>query len=345
MKKELSLLLTLALISTSLVGCTFNTTTEPEHSTSPKDTVSNEEFENESTPDETESETITEESDTESISDKIEPNTEKLIEYTNEEAEIPQSLIEAVKKCYDVEFGSYLYGDIDRDNEKELLAAYLDYSVGEWKIVKLENDSSQVEDFYSISLYGAYEKCEMDLIDFKTEIHIAVNLNSDWGTDYDSHILSMDQSEVTEKLSLFASVYQNENGNILVQRTACNNCIDTTTGMMMGRTWSYSYLNYDTESGQYQEYAAYEITEEEFLEYEGALEIIQSIKDQYDDKELKLCFYRRNNGIMYVQYEYMENSIITYEYYTLYYEGKTILNQPDLSSGMIDKGSTNLETI
>lgn len=327
MKKELSLLLTLALISTTLVGCTFNTTIEQEHSTSPKDTSSNKE------------------SETESIPGEIEPETDELIEYTNDESEIPQELIEAVKNCYDAEFGSYLYGDIDRDNEKELLAAYLDYSVGEWKIVKLENSSSQAEDFYSISLYGAYEKCDMELIDLKTEIHLAINLNSEWGTDYDSHILSIDQSEVTEKLSLFASVYQNENGNIIVQRTACNNCIDTTTGMMMGRTWSYSYLNYDTESGQYQEYAAYEITEEEFLEYEGALEIIQSIKDQYDDKELKLCFYRRNNGIMYVQYEYMENSIITYEYYTLYYEGKTILNQPDLSSGMIDKGSTNLETI
>lgn len=342
MKKELSLFLSATLLSTALVGCASNMTYEQQQSTSQKDTTSNE---TSTEPAPETSETVPDGTQTETVPEETQAETDKLIEYTNDETEIPQELIEAVKNCYEAEFGSYLYGDIDRDNEKELLAAYLDYSVGEWKIVKLENDSSLAEDFYSISLYGAYEKCEMELIDLKTEIHIVIQLNSEWGTDYDSHILAIDQSEVTEKLSLFATVYQNENGNIIIQRTACNNCIDTTTGMMMGRTWSYSYLNYDTDSGQYQEYAAYEITEEEFLEYEGALEIIQSIKDNYDNKELKLSFYRRNNGIMYVQYEYMENSIITYEYYTLYYEDQKILNQPELSSGMIDKGSTNLETI
>lgn len=342
MKKELSLFLSIALISTALVGCTSNMTYEQQQSTSQKDTTSNE---TSTEPTSETSETVPDETQTETIPEETQAETYKFIEYTNDETNIPKELIETVHNCYEAEFGSYLYGDIDRDNAKELLAAYLDYSAGQWKIVKLENGSSQAEDFYSISLYGAYEKCDMDLLDFKTEIHLAINLNSEWGTDYDSHILAIDQSEVTEKLSLFASVYQDEYGNIIIQRTSCNNCIDTTTGMMMGRTWSYSYLNYDTESGQYQEYAAYEITEEEFLEYEGALEIEQSIKDKYDDKELKLSFYRRNNGIMYVQYEYMENSIITYEYYTLFYEDQKILNQPDLSSGIIDKGSTNLDIL
>lgn len=326
MKKALPLLFTTSLISVSLVGCTFIVSKEPIQPVSKEDRSTNE-TETETLPDETESET------------------HKLIEYTNEKSVIPQDFLNAVKTYYSDEIGSYLYGDIDRDNEKELLAAYLDYSVGQWKIIKVESDSFEVEDIYSISILGPYECCSLELIDLETEIHLVANLYSEIGIDQNCYVLAFDHSEVIEKFNLFALVFQSENGDILVQRTSYSTCMDTTSGMLMGRTWTYSYLTYDDENKQYKEYVANEITEEEFVQYEGASDIVQAIKDEYGNKELKLTYFKRNNGIMYVQYEYIENSLIMYEYYTLTYENNTITSQSEINQGLIEHNFTLLESI
>ena len=353
MKKALPLLFTTALISVSLVGCTFIVSKEPIQPASKENSSTNEtetetlpdETESESLPDETESESLPDETESETLPDETESETHELIEYTNEESDIPQDFLDVVKAYYTDEIGSYLYGDIDRDNEKELLAAYLDYSVCQWKIIKVESDSFEVEDIYSISIFGPYECCSLELIDLGNEIHLVANLYSEIGIDQNCYVLAFDQSEAIEKFNLFALVFQSENGDILVQRTSYSTCMDTTSGMLMGRTWTYSYLTYDNENKQYKEYVANEITEEEFVQYEGASDIVQAIKDEYGNKELKLTYFKRNNGIMYVQYEYMENALIMYEYYTLTYEDNTITSQSEINQGLIEHNFTSLESI
>lgn len=95
-------------------------------------------------------EVITEEAATEEVTTEEdiieEPETEKtevLIEYTNNEDNIPKEMTDIVKNSTEYDIGAYLYADIDYDTEKELLAAYLDESVGQWKIIRLESEDAE----------------------------------------------------------------------------------------------------------------------------------------------------------------------------------------------------------
>lgn len=356
MKKKIYLLLATVLIASSFAGCTSKEVSSGQTNGTETTTenVTTEAATENVTEDVTEdvTEEITEEV-TEEITEEVtteaseEPSSEPdvLVEYTTDESNIPTELMDALRSSNDADFQSYLYGDIDRDGGKDLLAAYLDYSVGQWKIVKLENDALEAEDFYSISIFGDYERCQMELLDVGTATHIVANLNSVMGTGCDSHVLDFDGSQATEILNASATIYQDPNGDILVQKTSYSSSLDTTTGMMAGRTWTYSYLTYDAESQKYQEYIANEITEDEFLGYEGSHELVDTIKSNYEDMELKLTFYKRSNGLLHLQYEYLDGTSIMYNYYTLSYEDNVITGTSEAYAGIIEKNFTTLDGI
>lgn len=352
MKKKIYLLLATVLIASSFAGCTSKevssgqtngTETTTENVTTEAATENVTEDVTEEITEEV-SEEITEEVTTE-VPEEPSSEPDVLVEYTTDESNIPTELMDALRSSNDADFQSYLYGDIDRDGGKELLAAYLDYSVGQWKIVKLENDALEAEDFYSISIFGDYERCQMELLDVGTATHIVANLNSVMGTGCDSHVLDFDGSQATEILNASATIYQDPNGDILVQKTSYSSSLDTTTGMMAGRTWTYSYLTYDAESQKYQEYIANEITEDEFLGYEGSHELVDTIKSNYEDMELKLTFYKRSNGLLHLQYEYLDGTSIMYNYYTLSYEDTVITGTSEAYAGIIEKNFTTLDGI
>ena len=283
---------------------------------------------------------ITEEPETEESAPE---ETDKLIEYTNNEDNIPKDMTDIAKNSTEYDIGAYLYGDIDNDTEKELLAAYLDMSAGQWKIIKLENDSAEAEEFVSIPLCADYDRCSLGLIDIKDRVQYVVNLSMSMGTDTMGYIFEDDEAGVREVLSLFKTIWQAENGEVIIQNTSYGSCLDKTTGIMAGRTSTYSYMTYDSESGQYKEYVADEITEEDFLAYDGASDVEQSVSDIYGDREIKMTFYRRNNGIMYIQCEYEDDAFIFYEYYTVYYDGNKITGMTEMQQGIIERNLTLLE--
>ena len=289
-------------------------------------------------------ETIIEETEpeTESVTES-EAESESLIEFTGNETNIPSELVEKMKSSIENDIGAYLYGDIDNDKEKELLAAYLDESVGQWKIIRLENENAEPEEFYSIELFAYYDRCDMGLIDLKDKVHYVINLYSSMGTENSSHILEESDSGVNEVLGLGNTVWQLQNGEVILQNTYYGCGIDKTTGMMVGRTWTYSYLTYDKESGKYKEYVANEITEDDFLLYEGASECLQGIKNTYSGFDVKISFFKRNNGMMHVQCEYENDTMILFEYYTVYYEDNKITMVTEMQQGSICKNFTSLE--
>lgn len=291
-------------------------------------------------------EVITEEAATEE--DIIEePETEKtevLIEYTNNEDNIPKEMTDIVKNSTEYDIGAYLYADIDYDTEKELLAAYLDESVGQWKIIRLESEDAEPEEFYSIPLAVYYDRCDLGLIDLKDKVHYVVNLYMSMGTSTEGHILEENEEGLHEVLNLFKTIWQADNGDVIIQNTSYGS-IDKTTGVMMGRTWTYSYLTYDAENGQYKEYVANEITEEEFLAYEGAAECLQGIKNSYGDFDVKITIFKRNNGLMYIQCEDEDDTMISYGYYTVYYEDNKITMLAEKQDGIIEKNFTLLEEV
>lgn len=163
-------------------------------------------------------------------------------------------------------------------------------------------------------------------------------------TDTMGYIFEDNEAGVQEVLSLFKTIWQAQDGEVIIQNTSYGSSFDKTTGMMTRRTWTYSYLTYDAESGQYKEYVANEITEEDFLAYEGASDVEQSVKDIYGDMEIKMTFYQRNNGLMYIQCEYEDDAFTLYEYYTVYYDGNKITGMTEMQQGVIEKNFTLLET-
>ena len=321
-------------------GATFANNTLEEGRTSTEENVTTKDGSSEVNNPATE-EYTTEESETEE--GNIPDETDKLIEYTNNEDNIPKDMTDIVKNSTEYDIGSYLYGDIDNDTEKELLAAYLDMSAGQWKIVKLEDDSAEPEEFFSISLSAYYDLCSLELIDLKDKIHYVVNLSMSMESSVMGYIFEDNGAEVQELMCLYKTIWQGENGDVIIQNTSYSGCIDKTTGIMAGRTWTYSYLTYDYESSQYKEYVANEITEEDFLAYEGASDVEQSVKDIYGDTEVKMTFYQRNNGLMHIQCEYENDSFILYEYYTVYYEGNKITGMSEMQQGIIERNFTLLE--
>lgn len=341
MKKTIfftALIITSALIFTA---CSKNNAGNISEAASTKETITEEHTTEEHTTEEfTTEDVITEPSETE---ENTPEETDKLIEYTNNEENIPKEMTDIVKNGTEYDIGAYLYGDVDNDTEKELLAAYLDMSVGQWKIIKLENDAAEAEEFFSISLSAYYDCCSLDLIDLKDKIHYVVNLSMSMDTSTTGYIFEDNETGVQEVLCLYKNIYQAQDGDVIIQNTSYGSCFDKTTGLMMGRTWTYSYLTYDAESGQYKEYVANEITEEDFLAYEGAADAEQSVKDIYADREIKMTFYQRNNGLLYIQCEYEDDTLVYYEYYTVYYDGNKITGMSEMQQGIIERNFTLLE--
>ncbi len=314
---------------------------------------------NETTPEETESEEISSEDTTTekpTTEEPEQPTTEEVvseeettgengatIEYTCNESNIPDEMKNIITNYTEYEISSYLYGDIDKDNEKELMASYIDESNGQCKILILDNETSEPEEFYSIELYAYKDRCDLGLINLGDKLHYVVNLYFSMSTETSAYILEESEEGVKTVSSFGNTVWQSENGNIIIQNAYYGSYLDKITGGMVGRVWTYSYLTYDAESGQYKEYVANEISEEEFLTFENAAENLQGIRNSYGEVDVKITLFKRNNGIMYVQCEYETDTKIIYEYYTLHYEDNEIVMVEELQEGSIIKNFTGLE--
>ena len=301
----------------------------------------------------------TEESTTEEPTTE-EPATEEsseeqrmMVEYTCDENNIPTKMIENVKSCTEYKMGAYLYGDIDQDNEKELLAAYYDESVGRWKIMRLENETAEPEEFYATSPSVAFDNCELGLIGLKNKIHYVINLyrsnvlalgGSLMGPGTGSIIVEETETGVKEVLDFGNIYWQAENGDVVLKGGLHYGAyVYKPTYELKGLVRNYSYLTYDEENEQYKEYVANEITEEEFLTYEGATDCLEEIRNSYADYEVRYTFFKRNNGIMHVQCEYENEEYIFFDNYTVYYEDNVITNVSEKNEGTISRKCTNLD--
>ena len=331
------------------VETTTNQNNIQEESTTVESVTEEATTENPTTQEITTEEATTEEPTTEEPTTE-EPTTEenseeqrKMVEYTCDENNIPSEMIENVKSCTEYEMGAYLYGDIEEDNEKELLAAYLDESVGQWKIMRLENETAEPVEFHSVQLPMYLDKCDLGLIGLKDKIHYVINLYPSMGLGSGSLIVEETETGVKEVLNIGNMYWQSESGDVVLQSAYYGAYVYKPTFEMTGRTWRYSYLTYDEESQQYKEYVANEITEEEFLTYEGATECLDGIRNTYAGYEVKYTFFKRNNGIMHVQCEYENEEYIFFDNYTVHYEDNIITNVDEKNEGTISRNCTSLE--
>lgn len=95
--------------------------------------------------------------------------------------------------------------------------------------------------------------------------------------------------------------FEEQDGALLLTVSDYDMCVEY-DGFSTGHTWKTYYLYYAEEEQCFREYLAEEITEEEYLSYEGADALLASLREQYPHAEYE--FLLRENGMLHINLSY-----------------------------------------
>lgn len=124
-----------------------------------------------------------------------------------------------------------------------------------------------------------------------------------------------DEAFVSETSSRVYAVYENEpvcllanlgyfdeqDGALLLTVSDYDMCVEY-DGFSTGHTWKTYYLYYEEAERCFREYTAKEITEEDYLSYEGADRLLASLRERYPHAEYE--FLLRENGMLHINLIY-----------------------------------------
>lgn len=155
---------------------------------------------------------------------------------------------------------------------------------------------------------------------------MALNAYNTMGTDKRFSILAL-HGDAPEALvsNQNGNVRQNEAGDILLS-------VEDYDGMFDGENWSLhtfkeSYLYY--EDGTYKEYGAVVLSDEDFMQYDNAEEVLADIQEQNGSDKIVFSYFLRGNEILHIQCELEEAGLTRYFYYTMNIDGKRLWGDED----------------
>lgn len=240
------------------------------------------------------------------------------------------ALIEIMQKACGFDLHTYLYLDMDNDGQKELLGAFRDPDgiIHTWYA---NSDGTVCKEVLCSSM--GFDECTLETVPLERETHVAVNTYNLIGTSKFHSILTLQNSEIIcLDENAFGYVGADDNGNIFLSIEDYDGMYDPDIQVYMMHTWKRTYLTYDKTQKTYKEYTAKQISEEEFLKLKNAKECLETIRAEHtkeNTKEIQFSFFIRKNGILHVQCnEYDTAGFIYYSYYTMQYQGDTILDAP-----------------
>lgn len=209
----------------------------------------------------------------------------------------------------------YIYVDMDHDGKEELMGAYEEDSC-HWSVWYASSDGSICQPV-PISAQG-FDSCSFELLDFPSETHVVINEINIMGTNKRYSIYRLNSHELSSLVEdQYGNVYQNANGDILLNVEDYDASYDIASECFIGHTWKDTYLYYA--DGCYREYGAAILSEEQFLRYDNAAEILSDIRRENNSDEIGFsAFFLRENGIVHIQCEHTtEYGSADYFYYTL----------------------------
>ncbi len=243
---------------------------------------------------------------------------------------------------------AYCYVDMDNDGKDELIGTYLneDFLYSTWYC---SSDGQTCLEVHTNSTY--YEGgCSIWPISLANETHVAINAYNWFGDDKNFSILSLRDSEIETIVSdVWGNVYVNEAGDILLGIEAYDAFYDAKYDFFIWHSWKDTYLYYD--GNTYKQYGATLITEEDFLQFENAAEVLAFIRGgntyyNVDDMvKLELSYWIRKNGILHIQCaQYDSNNNIYFSYYTMRYQDNVItVDYEDCREGQMAESFTFIE--
>lgn len=238
----------------------------------------------------------------------ITQNPEKLPEASTEPVGEPENRIlseETLVSYLEEEEGvlviTQVYDDFDNDGSYEMFA--------------FVSEPEYLVDYDS--LYGkvVFLDSELQLTELTTEFAVWDDASIRTVALENRLLFVADEAFVSETASRVYAVYENEpvcllsnlgyfdeqDGALLLTVSDYDMCVEY-DGFSTGHTWKTYYLYYVETEQCFREYLAEEITEEGFLAYEGADELLASLRAQYPHAEYE--FLLRENGMLHINLIY-----------------------------------------
>jgi len=233
---------------------------------------------------------------------------------------------EAASVTADTEY-RYVYEDLNRDGEKELLAVVAGesgyqawYAAGGGVPCEMVWEGDYLMDYF-----------RLEPLRLEESTHVAVNAYNMMGDAKYYSILAPEDGGIKCLVAdNWGYVYRNRYGDIVMDVEAYDGTYQADLGFFVTHTWKDAYLYYDGKT--YREYGGTALTEEEFVRrYGNGVDILEGIRQ---DRELSegenlefTAFFVRENGIAQIQCEhkYADNSI-DFFYYELREDGNGLLS-------------------
>ena len=215
----------------------------------------------------------------------------------------------------------YIYVDMDHDGKEEMMGAYEENGV--WSVWYANSDNDLCQPVTGLS--RGYDTCTFEKLDLPDETHIVI---CDWnmlGTGKQYSIYRLEDQELQPLVqNQYGYVYQNQDGNIILDVEAYDAQYDPDLGHMIGHTWTDTYLYY--EDGRYKEYGALILSDTQFLQYDNAADLLADIRSENAEDEIQFTYFLRENGIVHIQCDRTtEYGSIYYYHYTLHAEGSHLV--------------------
>jgi len=253
-------------------------------------------------------------------------------------------LLEQLEQKAGVAPESYLYADFDHDGRRELFATLTaGYPYQVWYC---NSDGTVCDNVSEAALF--YDACDMTTIEYAEETHVVVNLYNMMGTGKKFAIFALWNDAVTCLVPWhYGTAGTDSTGQPCMTVENYDGCYDAALDLWLMHTWKQTWLRYDKTANTYHEIAAREISEEEFLQFSNATEILESIRMQEtkeNTEELALSFFCQDNGIMHVQC-FVKDTFgnIAARYYTMFYENGAITGKPWMpNDGIMQERLTGL---
>ena len=207
---------------------------------------------------------------------------------------------------------TYVSVDMDKDGENEMIGVANDH-------FSIWYCSSNLADCYMVSDGPSheYDDCTIEQIELNEERHIVIDAYNMLGDDKSYSILALHDGKIEILVNdNYGYVYMNKKNDIILDVEAYNGEYDKIYDIWMTHTWTDTYLYY--EDGKYKEYGAAILSENNFLKYDNAQELLDEIEKENrneDVLEIRYSYYIRENGIVYIQCELEEEEFIEYFHY------------------------------
>lgn len=215
------------------------------------------------------------------------------------------------------------YDDFDNDGEYEMFAFVA---------------TPEYMELYD-SLYGkvVFLNSAMQLSELSMDFYIWDDTSIRTVTLKNRLLFVADEAFVSETASKVYAVYEKEpycllsgmgyfaeaDGQLLLNVSDYDMVVEY-DGLSLGHTWKNYYLYYDEENRCFQEYVAQEISEDEYLKWQGADTILSDIESEYPGAELE--FLLRENGVVHVNISYDQGGYITQKNITSTIVEGTLIN-------------------